>query len=118
MLHYTLEGTTTVIATLKVNIATLDFIRHGLPGAPENFEIAKLEACDDVCSFSARVSRCTCVVCSRSCYFRTTSSGESTSAIVCCSEIIVSFSGYKCCMCVHVSVEPSVGCGDRVTCVG
>ena len=46
MLHYTLEGTTTVIATLKVNISTLDFIRHGLPGAPENFEITKLEARD------------------------------------------------------------------------
>jgi hypothetical protein len=46
MLHYTLEGSTTVVATLKANIATLDFIKHGLPGSPENFEVVKLESRD------------------------------------------------------------------------
>ena len=43
MVHYTLEGTTTVIATVRANIASLDFIKHGLPGAPEQFEICKME---------------------------------------------------------------------------
>ena len=34
-IHYTVEGDTTVIATLSANIAKLDFIRRGLPGQPE-----------------------------------------------------------------------------------
>ena len=34
-LHYTLEGETQVITTLSANVATLDLIRRGLPGAPE-----------------------------------------------------------------------------------
>lgn len=34
-IHYTLEGQTQVIATISANVATLDFIRRGLPGQPE-----------------------------------------------------------------------------------
>lgn len=34
-IHYTIEGDTTVIATISANIAKLDFLRRGLPGQPE-----------------------------------------------------------------------------------
>lgn len=34
-IHYSVEGDTTVIATLSANISKLDFIRMGLPGQPE-----------------------------------------------------------------------------------
>ena len=34
-IHYTVEGDTTVIATISANIAKLDFLRRGLPGQPE-----------------------------------------------------------------------------------
>ena len=46
------------------------------------------------------------MLCSRSCYFRTTISEESTPAIVCCGEFIVSFSAYICYMSVHVQLSP------------
>lgn len=45
-LHYTLEGTTTVIATISANIAKLDFIFRGLPGQPENYKPVRLETAD------------------------------------------------------------------------
>lgn len=34
-IHYTLEGETTVLATIEANVATVDFIMRGLPGQPE-----------------------------------------------------------------------------------
>ena len=46
MIHYTLEGTTTVIKTLKANVAKLEFITKGLPGAPEDYIIKKFETRD------------------------------------------------------------------------
>lgn len=45
-IHYTLEGTTTVIKTISANISKLDFILLGLPGAPEDYKITSLEAYD------------------------------------------------------------------------
>uniref|UniRef100_A0A1X7V7P1 Uncharacterized protein n=1 Tax=Amphimedon queenslandica TaxID=400682 RepID=A0A1X7V7P1_AMPQE len=45
-LHYTLEGDTSVIATLSANISKMEFIFRGLPGAPENYKPTKLETAD------------------------------------------------------------------------
>ena len=42
-LHYSVEGDTTVIATLSANISKLDFILRGLPGQPEGIMIAVLK---------------------------------------------------------------------------
>ena len=41
-----MEGSTTVIKTLSANIAKLDFIMLGLPGAPEDYKITSVEAFD------------------------------------------------------------------------
>ena len=45
-IHYTLEGSTTVIKTLSANISKVDFIMLGLPGAPEDYKITSVEAYD------------------------------------------------------------------------
>lgn len=45
-LHYTLEGETTVIATITANIATLDFIFRKLPGQPQGYKPVRLETTD------------------------------------------------------------------------
>lgn len=46
-LHYTLEGETTVIATLSANISKMEFIfQPGLPGQPENYKPLRLETAD------------------------------------------------------------------------
>ena len=45
-IHYTLEGSTTVIKTLSANISKVDFIMVGLPGAPEDYKITSVEAFD------------------------------------------------------------------------
>ena len=37
-LHYSVEGDTTVIATLSANIGKLEFILRGLPGQPDGTE--------------------------------------------------------------------------------
>jgi hypothetical protein len=45
-LHYTFEGSTSVLATISANIATLDFIFRGLPGQPANYKPLRLETAD------------------------------------------------------------------------
>lgn len=35
-IHYTLEGDTSVLATISANVSTIDFIMKGLPGQPES----------------------------------------------------------------------------------
>lgn len=45
-IHYSVEGDTTVIATLSANISKLDFIRMGLPGQPEGFKVLRVEKTD------------------------------------------------------------------------
>ena len=43
---YTLEGSDTVIKTLDANVATLNFIARGLPGAPEKYKVLSIETPD------------------------------------------------------------------------
>ena len=38
-IHYTLEGSTEVVATISANVATIDFIMKGLPGQPEGMHV-------------------------------------------------------------------------------
>ncbi|CAI8049781.1 hypothetical protein GBAR_LOCUS27404 [Geodia barretti] len=45
-LHYSVEGDTTVIATLSANIGKLEFILRGLPGQPDGFKVLRVERTD------------------------------------------------------------------------
>ncbi|CAB3988439.1 Hypothetical predicted protein [Paramuricea clavata] len=42
-MHYTITGKTQVVKTLDANVATLNFIARGLPGAPEGYKVDTIE---------------------------------------------------------------------------
>lgn len=45
-IHYTVEGDSAVIATISANVATIDFIKRGLPGQPEGYRPIRVEHTD------------------------------------------------------------------------
>ena len=45
-IHYTITGKLQVIKTLDANVATLNFIARGLPGAPEGYKVDTIETVD------------------------------------------------------------------------